>query len=87
MTVFYRNDCIEIACSASIILRFPGMEPVLPCFSLPPTAIDYREPKVSATMQQHSSVVASYPGSLEEGEKRAWCLLFVHFPLPQRAWV
>jgi len=30
---------------------------VIPCFSLTPTAIDYREPNILATMQQPSSVV------------------------------
>jgi len=32
---------------------------VIPCFSLTPTAIYYREPNVLATMQQPSSVVHS----------------------------
>jgi len=30
---------------------------LIPCFSLTPTAIDYRETNASATMQQPSSVV------------------------------
>ena len=36
-----------------------GVAYVIPCFSLTPTAIDYREPNILATMQQPSSVVHS----------------------------